>query len=610
MTNHFSNSHHSAPPSDHLPGWIIILAEKDNTTIREMIERGMQGFVGDYGEAQDVIVCNGLGFGFFKPAKPLPMTTWSFFSDQNHCCFVEGVFYDAYFSCQPTDGEDEALAEKILERFKNIHHGAIENLNGSFCGFIFDFKQKKLTTFVDRLGTKILYWSYESDALIVSTNLAAFRNLKKLSLDEHAAFQFLTIGFPIGEKTLLSDVRIHLPCTVNTFHGSSKESLRYWDPPERMHDISLRDAVKLISHAMEDHAERIFARAKQKIAIGMTGGHDSRVICNSLTFRDIPFEPVVWNDGSFNDIVVRKLCSLIKKQPHVVKDVTTQEMENIQKDVFVYTDGLHMYSHGFTRLAKECFEHDIQILMTGFFGDRISGSLTIPSPQHLRNISELSTHTLQAQMELLPFRDASALLRFAEDSFTEETLSEWLQSFIRKSDHQSFSDIAIWQGIANRNLKRIRFSMIPALQYVQLIFPYLDNKVLEAYFSMPLKHLNHQRAHCYAGFYRIKDFGKYQATSYPISLRNETRFPLGVYFLRLLSMKINNLKSIFTNLPYKGIWNEKHHKIYEEISLSQLFNADFLGDLFSHRKIGPKVLYKIHTLYSFYIFFITGENYY
>ncbi|MEW6600040.1 MAG: hypothetical protein AB1499_03630, partial [Nitrospirota bacterium] len=149
-----------------------------------------------------------------------------------------------------------------------------------------------------------------------------------------------------------------------------------------------------------------------------------------------------------------------------------------------------------------------------------------------------------------------------------------------------------------------------ALKYVQMIFPYLDSKVLEAYFSIPLKYLNHQKAHCYAGFYRIKDFGKYQATSYPFSLRNETRFPLGICMLRFLSMKINNLKSVFTNSPYKGNWNEIHHKIYEEISSSQLFNSDFLRDHFSHKKIGPRVLYKMHTLNRFYIYFITGKNYY
>ncbi|MEW6587283.1 MAG: hypothetical protein AB1442_16950, partial [Nitrospirota bacterium] len=461
MTNSFKDSYHLMPPSRHLPGWIAILAEKDNATMREMIERGLQGFVGDYGETKDVMVHDGLGFGFLKPERPLPMTTWSFFSDPNYCCFVEGVFYDAYLSYQMTDGEDEALAEKILQRFKNSDYKAIEDLNGSFCGFIFDFKHRKLSTFIDRLGAKILYWSYENDVLIVSTSLAAFRGLRKLSLDEHAAFQFVTIGFPVGERTLLKDVRIQLPSTMNIFCGPSKESFRYWKPPERTQRIALRDAVNLISHAMEDHAGRIFARAKQKIALGMTGGHDSRVICNSLVFSDIPFEPLVWNDGSFNDVIVRKLCSVIQKHPHVVKGVTTQEMEDIRSDVFLYTDGLHMYSHGFIRLARECLEHDMQILMMGFFGDRISGSLTVPSPQYLGNVSELSTCSLKNQMELLTFGDACSLLTFADGDFTRETLSEWSQSFTRESIHQSLPDIAIWQGVANRNLKRIRFSMIP-----------------------------------------------------------------------------------------------------------------------------------------------------
>jgi asparagine synthetase B (glutamine-hydrolysing) len=605
-----NNTNQLITPRNHLIGWIVIVGKSDKDKIKITIDQGLNSFFGDYGLIKEIRTNDGFGFGLWKPDTPLPLTTWSFFNDKDNCCFIEGVLYDDFFSYQPKDGEDQQFAEIFLKKFRESKAKSIEQLNGCFCGFIFDYRTKKLITFVDRLGVRILYWSYEKGNLIVSSNLAAFRNLKTLSIDESAAFQFLTIGFPIDERTLLKDVMLQLPCTMNIYDGPVKESVRYWDVPKRMKNSSLEESVEMISLSMEDHLERIYQRTKQKVGLGLTGGHDSRVILNALVYRDIPFVPVIWKDNNFNDEVVSELCFIIKKQPIIVKNVSCDELTEIKENVFTYSDGLHLHFHGFVRLAKECVEERIKCLILGFSGDKISGSLTIPAPQYLRNIKKLALCTLRNQMELLSFKNAHLLIRNISKNIIKETTSEWMQSFIKESSHEYLSDISIWQGFANRNLKRIRFSMIPALQYVQTIFPYSDNKVLNAYFSLPLKFLNNQKAHCYAGFSRFKDFGNYQACSYPISLKEEAFSPFGLYLLRLSRLKLKNLLSMFQSSGYKGGWPENDVKIYDEISQSSLFNANFLKELFVRKKIVPEVLYIIHTLSRFYDFYICGNNRY
>ncbi|MGB9730307.1 MAG: hypothetical protein ACPL1B_10665 [Thermoprotei archaeon] len=595
-------------PKNHLLGWIVISGKDDEKEIKNKIEIGLNSFIGDYGLIKIINVKNEFGFGLLKPEKPLPMTTWSFFDDEYKCCFIDGVFYDDYFSYRPKEHEDSNMAKILLDKFSVLRTKAIEALNGSFCGFIYDYKNKELITFVDRLGTKILFYSIDENVVVVSTSLSAFRGLKNLTIDELSAFQYLTIGFPIGERTLLNEVKIQLPHTINIYKGLIKDTISYWDIPERLENISLKESVEMICKSMEEHVERIYNRTGEDIGLALSGGHDSRVILNALVYKDIPFKSLTWRDNNFNDKVVLKITDTINKPLVIAKDISLNQLDELQKMVFVYSDGYYLTSYGFPRIAKECYEKGIKYLMVGFSGDKLSGSLTIPAPQYLKNVRELAKIALDNQMELLSFETAQLLLKNEKNDIIEKTVSEWERSFFIYSFRKYLTDVAILQGFNNRNLKRIRFQITPALQYTQIIYPYLDNKVLDSYFTLPSKFLNNQKAHCYAGFYRIKKLGKYQAGGYPISLKTEALYPYGLYLIRVFNQKFNNLLSNFKLTNSKWDWENYHHNIIKEVLQSILFNSNFLKRLLERKKIKPKDLHKIHTLSRFYDFYICKNN--
>jgi hypothetical protein len=148
--------------------WIAIVSEKH--ALERKIHLGLNAFIGDYGSLKVVRTHDGFGFGFWQPEAHLPLTTWSVFSDEDGICFIEGVFYDKYFSHDPIEGQDRQPAKLVLKNFRDTKAKAIEELSGSFPGFVFDYKDKRLSTFADRLGTRVLYWSHEKDDLIVSSN--------------------------------------------------------------------------------------------------------------------------------------------------------------------------------------------------------------------------------------------------------------------------------------------------------------------------------------------------------------------------------------------------------------------------------------------------------
>ncbi|HEY5871059.1 MAG TPA: hypothetical protein VI542_36735, partial [Candidatus Tectomicrobia bacterium] len=229
-------------PNNPLPGWLAIAGETAPAVLQTQIRSGLDAFLGYYDTQKIIHTEEHFGLGFLKPDTVFPLTTWSFFADSDHVCFIEGVFYDAYDGYTPQNGEDTQLAERILKRFTLEALTAIEKINGSFSSCIYSKNSKKLMTFIDRLGVKVLYWTHRQNYTVVSSTLGGLKKLTKFSLDTTSAFQFLTLGFPIGARTLLDGVFIQPPATAMIFHNNKSETMRYWKTPQRLQHMSLQEA--------------------------------------------------------------------------------------------------------------------------------------------------------------------------------------------------------------------------------------------------------------------------------------------------------------------------------------------------------------------------------
>ncbi len=597
-------SHDPASPRTHLVGWMAILGRGNEHEMRARIELGLDSFVGDYGRRRIHHAQPGFGFGARLPAAPWPLTTWSLAQDDSGICFVEGVFYDRCFSLWPTDGEDPQLAHGLLASFRGAGTSAIGELSGSFSGFVFDRRAQALTTFVDRLGTRVLYWSTEGEDVIVAANLAAFRALKTPALDRDGAFQYVTVGFPIGERTLLRDIRIQRPASVNVFRGGTRESRRYWAVPQRRPTMSRTDACAMITHAVEEFVVRLHGRTQAPLGLGLSGGHDSRIMLSALAYTGVPYEPLTRIPDHFNDRVARALGAIVKKAPRLV-EVPRHEMLELRRGAFAYSDGQHFDAFGFAALGKACHERQIASLLFGFTGDIISGDQGTPAPQYLRGIEELAPAMLQQQLELLSFDDAASIMPGEEGtkrSLIDTAIREWARSFPDQEPHEHLLEVAMWQAMANRNVKRVRFSMSPATRYTQLIFPYMDNKVLDAYFSLPIELLYHQKAHCDAGFHRFSAFGNYRACPYPLSLRNEARFPLVLYRVRLA----RRFLARFAPTNFKREVSLKLRDTADEVAKSSLFDTRAVQALLERGRISPRGLRRLRNLVRFHNVYVRG----
>ena len=586
------------PRRDHLVGWtaIAVHASAEETTAK--IARILGAFVGDFGRTPVIDARGEFGFGFWRPEKPLPLSTWSAFSDSRFICFVEGVFYDDFGSYRIAQGEDPGLAGALVESMTIERERAIARLTGSFSGFVFDAAASVLTSFVDRFGTRAVYWTQSGEETIISTNLASFRSVMSPQLDLSSAFQFLTVGFPIGERTLLQRVFTQAPASASSFSAGHRVRSRYWTPDPRPRALKMRDAVARITESMEGCVTRISGRWGGALGLGLTGGHDSRIIFGSLLYKSLPFEAFSWRDHNFNDGVVSELCARAGKKPHFAPESAPQNLEDIQLSTFAYTDGQYLHTYGYTWLAQQCSAEGLDALLLGFGGDLLSGSAPVARLGQANCVAELARDELSAQMELLSFRDAESLLNGLSEGMGAEALSSWLMTFQEESWRGSMPDISIWQRLQNRNVKRVGQAMNAARRFVQVFYPYLDSAVMDAYFGLPVRFLD-QAPHCFAGFHRFPEFGDLRAVGFPISLRSEARFPSSLRLLRLARAKVGAIRLRSRRRGPGRSESPGDQRAYEEVAESPLFDARHLDELVAQGLIKRRLLRKMQTLARF-----------
>lgn len=363
-------------------------------------------------------------------------------------------------------------------------------------------------TRTDKLGTRPVYWSRSSGKLVWSNTLDDFHNAP----DRLGIFQTLTIGFPIGRRSLLKDVNTLPPGHELVVSFDKVEERPYWLPPVREKKRGLIDSVQAIASAFDTFCKRLEGMS---VGLGLTGGKDSRVILNALARNKIKVTCLSWRDFDFNDRIAEDLAFLVDRPHFIVKADDEQEESFLKEIASTMTGGMNRYL-GFALLGKKCQRLGLNGLLTGFGGDRLSGYI----PPNIHTIDKLADHLLHKQMELYSFAEAEEL-QGGKGELTEQTLFEWRKSFLDQEWRGDLGDVCLWQMLCNRNYKRITMLMLPANHFCPLIQPYNDDAVLDCYLSMPVEHLINQVAHCKAAYWGRPDFGKLPSTSYPIPLKWE-----------------------------------------------------------------------------------------
>ncbi|HEY9115264.1 MAG TPA: asparagine synthase-related protein, partial [Bacteroidales bacterium] len=260
------------------------------------------------------------------------------------------------------------ISEKLQQSLDYIH-----SLDGEFVIYIVDKKGEQVLVLNDYLGRLPLYL-FNQKRFVLSRDLALMDKLTTgLVFNEAAVYQYMRLGFPLGNRTLFYDTerlapssfihisnekivvkssKINLSELENTFPGNEK-------PAERLNE------------EFKSSVNRRLA-TNDKVVLSMSGGLDSRAILGIAEKEKLSFDLAAFEyDNAIiqNDIQAVKLFSKMYEKTPAIQKINEWSPE--------FFDELTLAKSGMNYLGMSFILHflrkmsiDYQLMMTGDGGDK------------------------------------------------------------------------------------------------------------------------------------------------------------------------------------------------------------------------------------------------
>jgi hypothetical protein len=235
------------------------------------------------------------------------------FENSQYAVFIIGELYVDEFPMVKT-------AEIVLERFLAGGHEVLNDFNGNYLVFIWDKIHNALIVANDPFGIQPLYYATLDGGLLFSTKMRPILAYETVSraIDHAAVSDFLTLGYCLGDRTLLQALRRLRPGSVLQFENGKLSVTRCRYP--RFSDRRWHWASHQVADAMFElycNSFRLRMREGGRKLVPLSGGLDSRMnvaFCRELCGRD--FEAFTYGAPYHADRIVAKQVARTLGIPH------------------------------------------------------------------------------------------------------------------------------------------------------------------------------------------------------------------------------------------------------------------------------------------------------
>lgn len=272
--------------------------------------------------------------------------------------------------------DTEVLLNFYLYLNRNID-SLLKNINGMFAFSLIDRKKKKIYHVRDRLGVKPLYFSYDNEKIVFSSEIKAIKNLvRNFKISQSAISAYLSIGFVPPWLSTYDQIQSVNPGEYIEWDLVKKNlnTKKYWSPKvnKSFQVSSLNEAKSLLKKELIE-ATNIRLNSDVPIGLFLSGGIDSGLVAaavSKLGHKDIVAHTVRFkntnNDESF---LAQKTADLlgINLKIHEMDEITLHDIINAIKHFdepfadpsLIVTD----------LICKKTLQNSATVVLTGDGGD-------------------------------------------------------------------------------------------------------------------------------------------------------------------------------------------------------------------------------------------------
>jgi len=241
----------------------------------------------------------------------------------NYTLIVEGKIYGVdMLSDKDFIRYTKAL---LFNKKKEDSLNYIRNLDGEFVIYLIDKLTRKMVIVNDYLGRLPVYY-IQDGYFILGRDISVIQKISKgLEFNKSGVYQFMRLGYPLGDKTLYKNL-FRLPPSsfieIDARLPASQRNISIKNQPISLKELQ-RSGVKMKNpeeqlYELFKSAMKIRLRSNENIMLSLSGGLDSRIILGEIEKENnkIAYESFYYENSIIKSdlAIVRKLCDHYKKQ--------------------------------------------------------------------------------------------------------------------------------------------------------------------------------------------------------------------------------------------------------------------------------------------------------
>lgn len=334
-----------------------------------------------------------------------------FTETEQYIVLLEGVVFNS--NTLKNSYQQETLAETLISMYE-ASDTFFEILDGSFSGYIYDKKQKKLIVFVNKVGDHpVFYWQHQ-EKYVIATSVKAITQLLQAhgityELNKIGCYCLLNHGWMLQDVTLIEGVHrlsagTYLKSESNHLKLHQYHEFRNQPYCEEQTEFEMIEKIDyLFKKALQKQIDKNNEYGYQHVA-QLSAGLDSRAVnygLASLQVKDVI--SVSYSESDYYDQNIPMQIAEELKHEWLFKSLDNGPSLFLLEEMVQRNDGLVLH-YGpaqvwdmFSNLDRKQFG----IIYNGIAGDVVAGDYcTENNPLHQGKLSdELNSKKLLAKLE-------------------------------------------------------------------------------------------------------------------------------------------------------------------------------------------------------------------
>lgn len=416
--------------------------------------------------------------------------------------------------------ETNSIEEVLICAYKEWGDSCVKKFNGAFCFVLFDKTNNKILFARDRLGKKNLYYYYENNELIISTELKAFFNCKLIEteLNTEVLGRYMRLGFVPCPDSILKNVYKLAPGSYITISDSIMNEVRYWSPLQAYKENNkkkIKDYRKakaeletLLKTCMQERLGE-----EKNFGVFLSSGIDSSLmaaLATDISTDKITTYTIGVDDKKHNEAEIAKKIAEHLKSNHKEHYISEDEFLTVVPQIPVFYDEPFGDNSAVPSMILNSFiKDDLSIAIGGDGGDELFCGYprykALPKAQRFDFIGGILSSVLPSSIEKkLPVSVRRVVENRNKKAKSQMIMKQDLETYnklLKKPFVKPYYEIENEFGISNWQIRRMVLDMTTTLTddmiykvekaaqsfEVDVRAPLLDYRVVEFSFRLPQK---------------------------------------------------------------------------------------------------------------------------